>query len=96
MNNTPVAKEPPLCNKEAEHIVTHMNSAFEWVQLHRGTEHPKDVPLRRIVLMLDFGHEYQRLIAVAGDEPPSREYLAELMAHAWGQVHDPENAPAAN
>lgn len=96
MKNFPELKEPSLCNKEAEHVVTHMNAAFEWVQTHRGTDHPKDDPLRRIVLMLDFGPEYQRLIAVAGDDPPSREYLADMLAHAWGQVHDKENAPAAN
>lgn len=87
MNNYPETREPVVCQHEGEHLVEMFNAGIEWVKQHRATAH-KDAPevLKRLVILLDFGPECTPLIAVAGEDPPSREYMADFLATTWNVV----------
>lgn len=83
MKNIPERAIPNACTAEAEQLIGKIQEAFEWIKIHRAEKHPTEPVLRRLIVLADHGPDYAPLIAFGGDDPPSLDYVAEMLAVAW-------------
>lgn len=97
MENYPKLEDPTICQVEGDFLTGAFSAAWEWCQTHRKEQHPEGGKLRRLVVLMDFGEELNPLLAIAGDDPPSRQYMADLLAQIWNKMqYDDDKKPATN
>lgn len=83
MDNIPILPTPNACSAEAQQIIVKANEVVSWIAEHRKANHPGEPSMRRMIIICDHGPEWMPLLAFAGEDPPSVEYVNELLARAW-------------
>jgi|CXWL01.1.fsa_nt_gi hypothetical protein len=86
MKNFPQLPTPNACTAEAQHIISGCNEIVKWMTEHRKVNHPEEPPLLRMIVVCDHGEDYMPLIAFAGQEPTSPEYVSDLLTKAWSAM----------
>lgn len=83
MKNIPELPTPNACNSEAQQIIGRCTEIVRWIAEHRKDNHPNEPAMRRMLIICDHGPEWAPLLAFAGEDPPSPEYVSDLLAQAW-------------
>lgn len=84
MKNIPQLPTPNACSAEAQYIIQNCTDIVRWLNEHKASQHPGEPTTKRLIIICDHGPEWLPLLAFAGQDPPSHEYVSELLAKAWG------------